>query len=89
MAWLQGDDDMSSVINETVDEIGPATVGDFINRATNVVGFVVKSADGYVRSNPWAAVGAVALAAIAAGMVFSRRPRHRLDDDTLAELSGR
>jgi len=52
-----------------------------------------KSTDGFVRSSPWQAAGAVALAGLAAGILVSRsarRARQRVSDPNLAtsEVSG-
>jgi len=74
---------MSTVANQTLD------------RASNVarlladqVSSAVQSADGYVRSNPWAAMGAAALAAIAAGILLSRRSGSGRFDGGTSEVSG-
>jgi len=86
---------MSSVVEETGNEIESASTDDFYSRASNVIELLtgqiagaVKSADGYVRSNPWVAAGAVAVAAVAAGVLLSRGPRRRIADDGASEVAG-
>jgi hypothetical protein len=58
---------------------GASKVTHVASKVTNVVAdqltAAAKSAAGYIRSSPWQAAGAVALVAIAAGILVSRAAR--------------
>lgn len=59
--------------------------------ADQLVG-AVKGADGFVRGSPWQAVGAVALAGVAAGILVTRGVRRArngaLTHDSISEVTG-
>jgi ElaB/YqjD/DUF883 family membrane-anchored ribosome-binding protein len=74
---------MSTITNQTLDRA--SSVAQLL---ADQVSSAVQSADGYVRSNPWAAMGAAALAAIAAGILLSRRSRYGRVDGGASEVSG-
>jgi ElaB/YqjD/DUF883 family membrane-anchored ribosome-binding protein len=69
-------------------------VADSVQDWRGKAGTAAKSADGFVRSNPWQTVGAVALAAVASGVLVSwsaeraRRARARDLHDATAETLG-
>lgn len=96
---------MNSVVDQTVVRLKDfriADVGDRVSSAVNSVADRVlgaaKDTTGYVRSNPWQAAGAIALAGVAAGVagvLVSRRARARkahtsrdTNRDSTSEVSG-
>jgi ElaB/YqjD/DUF883 family membrane-anchored ribosome-binding protein len=87
---------MSSVANRTIVRLKDFRVGDVGSRVSNAVGSLAKSAaettDGFVRSSPWRAAGAIAVAGVAAGILVARRARrHAADDantDSTSEVLG-
>jgi ElaB/YqjD/DUF883 family membrane-anchored ribosome-binding protein len=83
-----------SLANSTVVRLKDFHAGEIGNKVSSKVSHAVnslagqlvgvaKNTDGFVRSNPWRAIGAVALAGLAAGVVTSvgaRRLRRRAAD---------
>jgi ElaB/YqjD/DUF883 family membrane-anchored ribosome-binding protein len=69
-------------------------LADGVQRWTSKAKSAAKTTDGFVRSSPWQAVGAIALAGVAAGILMSRSARRarqrapRTDRDSPAENSG-
>lgn len=79
---------MSSVANRTIVRLKDFRARDVGSRVSNAVGSLARSAaettDGFVRSSPWRAAGAIAVAGVAAGILVSRsarRARRRAADD--------
>jgi len=50
-------------------------VADSVQQWTSKARAIAKNTDGFVRSSPWQAVGAMALAGVAAGILVSRSAR--------------
>jgi ElaB/YqjD/DUF883 family membrane-anchored ribosome-binding protein len=77
---------MSSLVSRTVVRLKDFRARDVGGRVSNVVGSLadqfVSGTNGFVRSSPWRAAGAVAVAGIAAGILVSRsRARRRATDE--------
>ncbi len=73
---------MNTVTQQVVDGFEQAGGADVAERISDAIGFLAdyvagatKAADHLVRENPWRAIGAVALAAIAVGIMVSQRAR--------------
>jgi hypothetical protein len=85
---------MSHLANSTVVRLQDFKAGEVGSKVSHAVSSLAdqlvgaaKSTDGYVRSNPWRALGAVALAGLAAGVVTTlstRRLRRRAVDRSAA-----
>jgi ElaB/YqjD/DUF883 family membrane-anchored ribosome-binding protein len=92
---------MHTVTQQAVDGLERARTGDLGERLSDVIGLLTdyvtdatKAADDIVRSSPWRAIGAVALAGIAVGILVARNSR-RADPslwergrERLSEVSG-
>lgn len=66
--------DVSSKVSSAVSSLADQLVHgveDWTTKARNAA----KSTDGFVRSSPWQAIGVIALAGVAAGMLVSRSAR--------------
>jgi ElaB/YqjD/DUF883 family membrane-anchored ribosome-binding protein len=79
-------------VSKTLSSIA-GQLADGVQNWTSKARSAAKSTDGLVRSNPWAAIGAIALAGAAAGILVSRgaRARRRSVDapvDSPSELAG-
>jgi ElaB/YqjD/DUF883 family membrane-anchored ribosome-binding protein len=61
-------------------------VSDAVGLVTDQLRGAAKSADGFVRSSPWRAVGALALAGLAAGMLMSLGRRRRRNADATEDV---
>jgi ElaB/YqjD/DUF883 family membrane-anchored ribosome-binding protein len=87
---------MSSAANQTVVRLKDFRdeIADSVQNWTSKARSAAKTTDGFVRSSPWQAVGAVALVGAAAGLVLSlgaRRARQRAAanrPDVASEMSG-
>jgi len=73
---------MSSVANRTVVRLKDVRARDVSSRVSNAVGSLadqlvsgLQTTEGFVRSSPWRAAGAIAVAGVAAGILVSRSAR--------------
>jgi ElaB/YqjD/DUF883 family membrane-anchored ribosome-binding protein len=76
---------VSSAVNALADQVVDG-VQDWTSKARSAA----RRTDGFVRSSPWQAMGAMALAAVAAGILVSRgmrRARKRAHPDDNPELT--
>jgi len=89
---------MSTVADRTVVRLKEFRAGDVGRRVSNAVSSLadqvaggLKTTDGFVRTRPWQAAGAIALVGVAAGLLVSRRARRALKNantESTSEVSG-